>query len=200
MPRGFSDQEKEYIRSRLVETGKSQFERFGLKKTNIEEITKAVGISKGAFYIFFDSKEALFMEVLETIEIQFRETLFTDIFPEDVPPKTAFKDFLLRALNELDAEPLLKQVGKEEYEMLIRKLPPERVLEHTDNDLRYFSEFYKQYQNTGIFKQEDPNAFGNLLKGLYLLNIHKEDFDDEQSHHQMMALLVEMITNHFVKD
>ncbi|MBN2550474.1 MAG: helix-turn-helix transcriptional regulator, partial [Anaerolineales bacterium] len=60
MPKGFSDQEKEIIRARLLEQGQRLFSAHGLKKTNIDELAAAAGISKGAFYLFFASKEACF--------------------------------------------------------------------------------------------------------------------------------------------
>ncbi|NTU61928.1 MAG: TetR/AcrR family transcriptional regulator, partial [Chloroflexi bacterium] len=36
MPKGFTEQEKELIRKRLIEQGYKQFSAYGLKKTNIE--------------------------------------------------------------------------------------------------------------------------------------------------------------------
>lgn len=35
-----------------------------IKKTNINDLCQISGISKGSFYNFFDSKEALFYEVI----------------------------------------------------------------------------------------------------------------------------------------
>ncbi len=63
MPRAFTDVEKTTIRERLLETGRTCFLRYGLKKTTIEDLTKPVGIAKASFYLFFDSKEKLFVEV-----------------------------------------------------------------------------------------------------------------------------------------
>jgi AcrR family transcriptional regulator len=63
MPKAFTEQEKELIRKRLLEQGHKQFSAYGLRKTNIEELAEASGISKGAFYLFYTSKEALFMDV-----------------------------------------------------------------------------------------------------------------------------------------
>ena len=65
MPKAFTEQEKELIRKRLLEQGYKQFSAYGLRKTNIEEVASACGISKGAFYLFYPSKEALFMDVVE---------------------------------------------------------------------------------------------------------------------------------------
>ena len=39
----------------------------GMKKTSVEQLTKAVGIAKGSFYKFYESKEVLFFAVLESI-------------------------------------------------------------------------------------------------------------------------------------
>lgn len=63
MPRAFTEVEKETIRRKLLEAGRACFQRYGLKKTTIEDLTKPAGIAKASFYLFFESKEALFIEV-----------------------------------------------------------------------------------------------------------------------------------------
>jgi AcrR family transcriptional regulator len=60
MPKAFSEHEKDIIRAQMREKGKDLFEKQGLKKTSVDELTAAVGISKGAFYLFYESKEELF--------------------------------------------------------------------------------------------------------------------------------------------
>ena len=64
MPRAFKEEEKEKIRAKLLEAGRSCFLRYGLKKTTIEDVVQPAGIAKSSFYLFFESKEALFVEVL----------------------------------------------------------------------------------------------------------------------------------------
>ncbi len=39
----------------------------GMKKTSVDQLTKAVGIAKGSFYKFYESKEMPFFAVLESI-------------------------------------------------------------------------------------------------------------------------------------
>ena len=46
-----------------METGRACFLRYGLKKTTIDDLVKPVGIAKASFYLFFDSKEALYMDI-----------------------------------------------------------------------------------------------------------------------------------------
>ncbi len=46
MPKAFSEREKELLTQRLLEQGYRLFSAYGLKKTNVEEIAQAAGISK----------------------------------------------------------------------------------------------------------------------------------------------------------
>lgn len=64
MARSFTDQEKENIMQSLQEACKQNWTKYGYKKTSVDELCKQAGISKGAFYLFFESKESLFCEVL----------------------------------------------------------------------------------------------------------------------------------------
>lgn len=49
----------------LVAAARREFAKKGLRGARIEDITTACGLSKGAFYLHFDSKEALFGELVE---------------------------------------------------------------------------------------------------------------------------------------
>ena len=64
MPRAFTDEERKRIHEKLLDAGRSCFARYGLKKTTIDDLVKLAGIAKSSFYLFFESKEALYMEIL----------------------------------------------------------------------------------------------------------------------------------------
>jgi len=49
----------------LVAAARAEFARKGLRGARVEDITSACGLSKGAFYLHFESKEALFGELVE---------------------------------------------------------------------------------------------------------------------------------------
>ena len=51
-------------RGRLLEAGKRLFGEKGYFETNIHEVTDRAGLSVGAFYSYFDSKEAFFAEII----------------------------------------------------------------------------------------------------------------------------------------
>jgi AcrR family transcriptional regulator len=49
----------------LLEAARLEFARSGLDRARVEDIARRAGISKGAFYLHFDSKEDAFQEILQ---------------------------------------------------------------------------------------------------------------------------------------
>lgn len=56
---------KEEVKDMLVEVAVKRFEHYGYKKTTIDEIAADAGISKGAVYLHFASKEELLYECIK---------------------------------------------------------------------------------------------------------------------------------------
>src|SRR5687767_10526998 len=54
-------------RASLLAAARGEFARKGLRGARIEDITAACGLSKGAFYLHFASKEALFGELVALV-------------------------------------------------------------------------------------------------------------------------------------
>ena len=62
MPRPSNPQAK----PRLLDAARRVFLERGLDRAKVEEITRAAGLSKGAFYLHFESKEDAFKEILSS--------------------------------------------------------------------------------------------------------------------------------------
>ena len=63
----FTEYETEQLRKALLKETRRCAVTLGMKKTSVDQLTKAVGIAKGSFYKFYESKEMLFFTVLEGI-------------------------------------------------------------------------------------------------------------------------------------
>ncbi|MBH0775297.1 TetR/AcrR family transcriptional regulator [Nocardia bovistercoris] len=57
-------------RARLLEAGKEVFERDGFLQARITDIAARAEVSHGSFYHYFDSKESLFREIAEEVEVR----------------------------------------------------------------------------------------------------------------------------------
>jgi TetR/AcrR family transcriptional regulator len=56
---------RQETRLRLLEAAAKEFARVGLARANINEISVAAGLAKGTMYNYFDSKDELFLAVVE---------------------------------------------------------------------------------------------------------------------------------------
>lgn len=61
----FYPHEQEKIRAALLDAAMRHACTTGMKHTTVDQLTEEVGISKGAFYHFYASKEMLFLSMLE---------------------------------------------------------------------------------------------------------------------------------------
>ena len=60
-------------RKRLIEAAEAQFRRFGYRRTTIDDITTDAGTGKGSLYLHFESKQAIYMAVVEASVERFVE-------------------------------------------------------------------------------------------------------------------------------
>ncbi len=57
-------------RARLIEAGKTVFERDGFLQARITDIASEAQVSHGSFYHYFESKESLFREIAEELDVR----------------------------------------------------------------------------------------------------------------------------------
>ena len=176
MPKAFTEQEKELIRKRLLEQGHKQFSAYGLRKTTIEELAEAVGISKGAFYLFYASKEALFMDVVEQVEQRFRQVLFAMVDLAGPSPRARLFAILQQAFRLVKTIPLLQFLTGNDYDLLFLRVPPETFQEHVANDRAFINELITRCRNAGIPLRVQPEEIIRLLYPLVLTILHEDEY------------------------
>lgn len=175
MPKAFSERERDLIGERLLEQGYRLFSAYGLKKTNVEEIAVAAGISKGAFYRFFDSKEALFLEVIEQVEKRVRQQLLTAIDLPGPSPRARLFAIMLKAFQLFTEIPMLQFFTGGDYDLLFRRIPVEKLQEHLVNDTTFFDELIARLKSAGIPVQAPASQVTALLYPLVLSILHKDE-------------------------
>ena len=189
MPKGFTEQEKELIRKRLIEQGYKQFSAYGLKKTNIEELAAAAKISKGAFYLFYDSKEALFMDAVEMAEQRYRQELLKAIDRPGPSPRARLYAIFKQAFALIKAMPILQFVTSSDFELLFHKLPAERLQAHLTRDQAFLVDLVANCRDAGIPIQVEPNEISRLLYPLALASLHADDLRLDELSGSVDALL-----------
>lgn len=193
MPKKFTEQERAWIHQKLLNEGRRSFEAVGLKKTSVEELTKAAGISQGSFYLFYSSKEELFFEILQQDETRIRNTMLESFSSDEVVTKEGIKQFLLQSFQLMDESPLLRQMSVQgELEALIRKLPQQLIDKNFVEDKASMMPVIEAWQAQGILSGVEPDLIVSLFQALVLLTLHKEQIGEELFP-ATMELLVDII-------
>lgn len=121
MARCFTQHEKENIRNRLLKACKQNWTQYGYKKTSVDELCSQAGISKGAFYLFFDSKETLFCEVLCSVQDEICAAASEIIQLEK--NKHGIAKALKYIYREYDKNNFLYNSDSADFTILMNKLP-----------------------------------------------------------------------------
>ena len=176
MPKAFTDYEKKLIGERLLEQGDIQFSTRGLKKTSIEELAVAAGISKAAFYIFYESKEALFMDVVERAEKRFRQEVLAVIDMPGPSPRARLFAVLKKAFSLWKTIPFLQFFTGSDYDLLYRRVPVEKIQEHLHSDQEFVDDLLSRCKKAGIPIRAQPEQVNGLLHALFFTVLHEDDF------------------------
>ena len=195
MPKAFAEHEKAIIRQQLREKGEKLFVLHGLKKTSVDDLVQAVGISKGAFYLFYASKEELLLEILEHIEVELQTSVLTYATRTDHNARSLVRELLHHFLLKWDAYPLLKHFDQEAYMLLARKVPADRLQRHAERDTAFIVHFAAKLEREGIPMKAPPQVVANLIKSLFFVNLHRDDLG-EAAYGETMAVLVDLVAGY----
>jgi AcrR family transcriptional regulator len=93
-------------RARIVEAAKKVFEEDGFLDARISDIAETAGLSHGAFYHYFDSKEEVFREVAAGVDERLSAPLESVILDESsgFPAERRVREALSRHLTSYRAE------------------------------------------------------------------------------------------------
>ena len=171
----FTDEQNETIRKDLIREARRCGVTIGMRKTSVEQLTEAVGISKGSFYKFFDSKELLFFAVLEDIHTECfaaaQKSLQENAAIDPASRTAAAILAACRWLSETKAFVFIEN----DAEFLLHRLPEEVKTAHYHDDemhIRLLLEKYDLVPNRGI------SLAAATVRGLILTVSHKEQIGE----------------------
>jgi AcrR family transcriptional regulator len=199
MPRGFSEREKTLIRAQLLAKGRDLFATQGIKKANVEDLTKAANISKGAFYQFYDSKEALFFEILGQFEDEYHAGLLEAAARPSASPRQQVKDVLMQAFTLWRTNPLFTNFNQKEFEYLARKLPEELLQVNLNKDEVFVARLLGLWREQGVEIDCQPALFVGLTRALFFMSLHERDLGPGV-YPDVIAFFIDAIAQQIVRE
>jgi AcrR family transcriptional regulator len=154
----------------ILTTAKKLFARYGLQKTNLDEIARIARVAKGTIYNYFGSKDRVYLEVLNKEVDEIVEKVMSSVEKEASPEKKLVS-FVLAKFKYMQRAVNILNLDREGIEMLLPSAEKIRnkLFEQENNII---VSILKEGMEKGIFKINDilltAKAIGYALRGFEL--------------------------------
>jgi len=196
MATAFTDEEKEIIRKKLQKAAKECLQRYGVRKTTVDQMVAMVDISKGSFYSFYSSKEMLFFRVLEEYQIDIMNRLEEQLEQENQINANQFVQLLYDFYQDFRYSFVFTIFKNHEIELLIRKLPKEIITTHHLLDDRMAEKIVSRINIRETVSVEIVSALFRTIAMsiLHIEEIGKKQFDT------ILKLLIQGIVGQIIEE
>ena len=177
MATAFTAEEKEVIRKKLHKVAKECLQRYGVKKTTVDQMAVMVDISKGSFYNFYSSKEMLFFAVLEEYQIDVMNRLTEQLGMETKIDTNRLVQLLYDFYQDFRYSFMYTIFKNHEMELLVRKLPKEAITNHHLIDDRMVK---KIVSRINIRENVSVEIVSALFRTIAMTILHIEEIGEEQ--------------------
>lgn len=191
MPKIFSNNERNNIEKRLLEAASMCLSLYGVRRTTVDEIVKTAHIAKGSFYLFYDSKEDLFLSLLENFLSSLEEkyldmlqnldenhivTSLTSVFYNIA--LLFYEEGIYRFLDKDNIALITRKVDEKKLKSLIDEIDKsyEAIFSYfsieSKDDIKRFKDAYKAVLSLFLSEDEEEEkkeVVKTLLEGLVLL-------------------------------
>jgi AcrR family transcriptional regulator len=193
MARSFTETEKAQLRQQLLGVARDLFTRQGLKKTSLDELTQPLGIAKSSFYLLFESKEALYLELLAedgpAIKAHIQNAL------DNAPTaRQGIIALLTEIVRELETNALTRRMltHPEELQQLAARVPPEALAQSNQSGLDLLVPYLEQKQRAGEIIAGEPVLYARVISAVTLLTLHRNQIG-ETHYASVMAAMIDFL-------
>ncbi len=188
MAKGFIEIEKKNIREKLIAECEKSWAGVGYKRTRIDELCMKVGIAKGSFYLFFDSKELLFCAVSDALQQRQLEQLEETLSEE--PSKEELGLLLKKIYLGYDKSNIFVQRTSPDFIAFLNKAPAEWLEKYQKHSMEFIEKTIFHPHLKLKMKREKAIGIINALLGI-LTQKDMLGYD----HYEIFCTLLDSIIN-----
>ncbi len=142
---------KEEAKNRILEAANQVFAEKGYRQATMDDVAKKIGVSKGALYLYFASKEELFEEIARTEPLALKGILYSS-FDDKKNPLESASEFFDKMVKRYDGN---LGLGFEILSEASRSPGLRRVLKKTQDEyVDVLTSFLGQLQKKGFVSGE----------------------------------------------
>ena len=172
MAKAFTEQEADIILQNLKASARRYAVSRGVRKTTVDELAREAGISKGAFYKFYPSKEMLFFDFLEDIHTEVYEASAEVLKQSHANSSADRAAGAVLAACKIMAESGMMDFMEQDAAFLLRKIPAEVQEKHYHSDEVHIKELLS---NAGLEPNGGMELAAATVRGLFLTVSHREN-------------------------
>ena len=102
---------REQRRAQILESALEVFSERGYHQASVSDLVAAAGVARGTFYLYFDSKQAIFHDLLDDLLQHLRENVVgVDVTPGAPPVREQLMGTVLKLLDTVDANRALVRI------------------------------------------------------------------------------------------
>lgn len=170
--KAFTEQEADIILQNLKAAARRYAASRGMRKTTVDELAREAGISKGAFYKFYPSKEMLFFEILENMHTEIYAAS-AEVLKQNRANSSADRAAeAVLAACKIMAESGMMDFMEQDAAFLLRKIPAEVQEKYYHSDEVHIKELLS---NAGLEPNGGMELAAATVRGLFLTVSHREN-------------------------
>ena len=171
----FTEEQNETIRRDLIREARCCGVTVGMRKTSVDQLTKAVGIAKGSFYKFYESKEMLFFAVLENIHSELYGVADHALSEANgLPPSERAAKAVLAVCRRLSDTGDMVFI-ENDAKLLLQRLPDDIKNVHYHDDETHVRQLLEKYD---LVPSRGISLAAATVRGLILTVSHKEQIGE----------------------
>ena len=160
----------------ILQAAMALFSEKGYKSASISDITESAGIAAGTFYLYFESKTQLFMDLFLEENVKLKKQIMEKI-DLTADPREVVQQLMMLNLQGMSANPILNEwYNREVFEKIEKKYQEENGLDQVDFLYSIFIEVVKKWQAEGKMRSDiDSEMVMALFTAIINIDAHKEE-------------------------
>ncbi len=174
MAGGFTEEQRNTIREKLISTGVRLSTTIGFKKMTIAVVAKEAGVAVGSFYNFFDSKESFAVAMITDMEERSMADFSVKLKGRDTVTVEEFLEWYRNSF--LPENNFLLRLKLEDWVWLKEHISDSNYFE-SNSDKQRISNILKNI--SGIRDDFDPAVVLNFIKSIYAIYQNRDSFIED---------------------
>ena len=160
----------------IYQCAKELFSAKGFKDTNVTDVTEMAGIAAGTFYLYYPSKEHLFMEIYLDENDKLKHAIMENVDTEGEPLQV-IQQLMQQNMAGMAANPILREwYNKDVFRKIEEKYREKSGLERVDFLYASFLEIIRKWQAQGKMRADiAAEMIMALFSAVIVIDLHKDE-------------------------